>query len=28
MKPEYNKTLGLAMEPLKEGYTIDQLWDI
>ncbi|QDZ18984.1 Bardet-Biedl syndrome 5 protein [Chloropicon primus] len=27
-KPEYNSALGLAMEPLKEGYTIDQLWDI
>ena len=26
--PEYNETLGLAMEPLKEGYTIEQLWDI
>ena len=27
-KPEFNTALGLAMEPLKEGYTIDQLWDI
>ena len=28
LKPEFNPTLGLAMEPLKEGYTINQLWDI
>ena len=27
-RPEYNKELGLAMEPLKDGYTYEQLWDI
>ena len=27
-KPVYNATLGLAMEPLKEGYTIEQLWEV
>ena len=27
-RPEYNAALGLAMEPLREGYTIEQLWDI
>ena len=27
-RPEFERTLGLAMEPLKQGFTVNQLWDI